>query len=233
MTSRTSTLLNTFREAARTHGALPSGAPLDIETTFRAVREIPWGPRPGAPAGADVEDDPDDLDPARTIEAWRGTGREKQLLLAALLDGLGYHTDLLAVTHEFEPNSAPWLPPPLLDEVRRAPLPDVHLLLRVQTNRMLEEWITVDATWPSATASLGLPVNDRVVHGADHRLACDPIEVYHLPEPDEDDEPGALHALVQRIVRDTVGDAPEAWTRRERFMAALADWLAQAPPVTQ
>ncbi|MGE3855509.1 MAG: hypothetical protein AB7G21_00980 [Dehalococcoidia bacterium] len=226
MSSPPATLLSTFREAARAHGTLPPDAPLELETAFRAVRDIPWGPR--TPAGEEA--DGSGLDPAATIEAWRGTGREKQLLLAALLQALGYHTDLLAVTHEFEAASAPWLPPPLLQEVRQAPVPDVHLLLRVQTNRMLEEWITVDATWPASAARLGLPVNDRVVHGADHRLACDPVEVYHLPEPDEDDEPGALYALIARIVRDTVGDAPEAWERRGRFMTSLATWLDLATP---
>jgi len=217
MTSDQPSILATFRDAARAHGTLGPVQPLSLETAFRAVRDMPWGP-------ATTEDD---LSPAATIAAWRGTGREKHLLLAAILDTLGYETDLLAVTCEFEPASAPWLPPPLLDEVRAAPLPDVHLLLRVQTNRMLEEWMTVDATWPLATGALGLPVNERVVHGADHRLACDPIEVYHLPEPDEDDEPGITEALVLRILRDTVGDAPGAWDRRRAFISALASWLGE------
>ena len=206
-------LLSTFRDAARAHGVLGESQPLSLETSFRAVRDIPWG-------------EASDLHPATTIAEWRGTGREKQLLLAAILDPLGFETDLLAVTHEFEPNSAPWLPPALMDEVRAAPIPDVHLLLRVQTNRMLEKWMTIDATWPLALSDLGLPVNERVVHGADHRLACDPIEVYHLPDVDEDeDEPDALYELIERILHDHVGDAPGAWERRQRFMAALTEWL--------
>lgn len=221
MTDERPGLLATFRDAARARGTLAPDATLTLETAFRAVRDIPWGPRPPAPAS----DAAGRLGAAGTIEAWRGTGREKQLLLKALLDTLGFETDLLAVTHEFEPMSAPWLPAHLLDEVRRQPVPDLHLLLRVQTNRMIEEWITLDATWPASAAALGLPVNERVVHGADHRLACDPIEVYHLPEPDEDDDPEMLYELIERIVRDTVGEGAAAWERRERFLAAVAAWL--------
>ncbi|MEI7925634.1 MAG: hypothetical protein WCI61_05555 [Chloroflexota bacterium] len=207
------TLLSTFRDAARAHGVLGESEPLNLDTAFRAVRDMPWG-------------EASDLHPETAIAEWRGTGREKQLLLAAILDALGFETDLLAVTHDFEPESAPWLPPALMDEVRAAPVPDVHLLLRVQTNRMLEEWMTMDATWPLALGDLGLPVNERVVHGADHRLACDPVEVYHLPDVDEDeDEPEALYELIERILRDHVGDAPGAWERRQRFMGALAEWL--------
>lgn len=221
MTDEQPGLLAAFRDAARARGTLAPDATLTLETAFRAVRDIPWGPRPAGPAS----DAASRLGPAGTIEAWRGTGREKQLLLKALLDALGYETDLLAATHEFEPASAPWLPAHLLDEVRREPVPDVHLLLRVQTNRMLEEWITLDATWPASAAALGLPVNERVVPGVDHRLACDPIEVYHLPEPDEDDDPGLPYEVVERILRDTVGEPAAAGERRERFLDALADWI--------
>ena len=152
------TLLTDFRDAARAHGALGADEALDLGGAFRAVRDMPWG-------------EPSRLDPATAVEEWRGTGREKHLLLCAILDALGYETDLLAVTCAFEPESAPWLPPALLAEVTAAPVPDVHLLLRVQTNRMLEEWMTVDATWPLAARALGLPANEAIVPGRDHHVA--------------------------------------------------------------
>ena len=220
------TILTDLRDEARRRGALGADEAITLDSAFRLVRDMPWAPA-------------SDLDPATAIAEWRGTGREKHLLLAAILDGLGYETGLIAATHEFEPESAPWLPPHLLDEVRAAPVPDVQLLLRVQTNRMLEEWVTVDASWPLAAGRRGLRVNERIVPGSDHRLACDPIEVFHMPstsaraefdadDEDEDDAPPPIEAIVERILRDHVGDEHGAWERREQFVAALASWLATA-----
>ena len=217
-------ILTDFRDEARRRGLLRADEGVTLDSVFRLVRDMPWAPA-------------SDLDPATAIAEWRGTGREKHLLLAALLDGLGYETGLIAATHEFAPESAPWLPSHLLDEVRAAPVPDVQLLLRVQTNRMLEEWVTVDASWPLAAGRLGLPVNERIVPGSDHRLACDPIEVFHIPstaahaefdadDENDDDAPPPIEAIVERILRDHVGDEPGAWQRRERFVASLASWLA-------
>ncbi|MFA7250369.1 MAG: hypothetical protein WC273_12160, partial [Dehalococcoidia bacterium] len=177
------TILDEFRDEARRRGALGAGAALDVRTAFRIVRDMPWGF-----ASADGAD----LRPETTIEAWRGTGREKHLLLGAILAALGYEVGLLAVTHEFSPESTPWLPPHLLQETRGAPIPDVHVLLRVQTNQVTDEWATIDASWPLSTRDLGLPVNEQLVTGVDQRIACDPIEMFHLASNHDhgEDNPG-------------------------------------------
>jgi len=213
MTSTPVVLLAAFRDAARGRGALAADEHVTMESAFRVVRDLPWGAA-------------SDLRPATALEEWRGTGREKHLLLAAILDALGYETGLIAVTCEFSPESTPWLPSALIEETRVAPVPDLTLLLRVQTNRMLEEWMTIDATWPLASGGLGLPVNERIVPNVDHHLGADPIEVFHLSPEDDEDEPGATAALIERILRDHVGDAPEAWERRARFVESLTSWLA-------
>ena len=221
MTTTPAQLLATFRDAARARGALAADEAVSLESAFRVVRDLPWAP--SAPDASGAQPEP-------SIEEWRGTGREKHLLLSAILEALGYETGLLAVTCEFSEESTPWLPAVLLDEVREAPVPDVALLLRVQTNRMLEEWMTLDATWPLAAGGLGLPVNERIVPGTDHHLAVDPIEIFHLSPEDDEDEPGATAALIERILRDHLaangGDAPGAMERRARFLEALAAWLA-------
>lgn len=213
MTTTPAALLATFRDAARGRGALAADESVTLESAFRAVRDMPWG-------------EASDLGVETVIVEWRGTGREKHLLLAAILEALGYETGLIAVTCEFSPESTPWLPPALLEETRAAPVADVTLLLRVQTNRMLEEWMTMDATWPLATRGLGLPVNEGIVSNVDHHLGADPIEVFHLSPEDDEDEPGTTAALIERILRDHVGDASGAWERHVRFIESLTSWLA-------
>src|SRR5690606_11564048 len=106
----------------------------------------------------------------------------KHYLLRDLLEELGLSATVMLAAHEFTSENAPWLPPNLATEVRLAPLPDVHAFLRVEYNPVLHEWMTVDATWPAAARSLGLPSNPAFEPGRDQRIACDPIEVYHVPE---------------------------------------------------
>ena len=151
-------LLDDFRDEARRRGALGADESVTLASAFRVVRDLPWA-------------EASDLRPETALAEWRGTGREKHLLLHAILDALGYETGLIAATCEFSPESAPWLPPALLEETRLAPVPELTLLLRVQTNRMLEEWMTLDATWPLATGSLGAPVNAEVDGYIEHPRA--------------------------------------------------------------
>lgn len=222
------TLLGDFRDEARRRGALAADEGVTLASAFRVVRDMPWG-------------EASDLRPETAIVEWRGTGREKHLLLAALFGEMGYDTGLLAITLEYAPGDPPWLPAHLAAATGGAPVPDVTLLLRVQPDANVEEWSTVDATWPLATQTLGLPVNEEFVPGRDQRIGCLPVEIFHLdgplahdpeaPEPEGDDpppDPAETRALVERILRDHVGDAPGAIERRARFIAALADWLAAA-----
>ena len=140
----------------------------------------------------------------------------------ALFGELGLPSTLIACTHEFTPESAPWLPPHLLQEAERAPVPDVHNFLRVQpfpNTERADEWMTVDATWPLAAAGLGLPVNDRFELGRDQQPACDPIEVFHVPDDADPQE------LKERLIAIHAAGQEE---RRERFIVALSEWLASA-----
>ena len=196
-------LLPRLRAEAERRGLLAAGSgPPSLARIFELVRDMPYARTPSP-------------EPEVTIGEWRGTCSGKHYLLRALIEEFGLGTILVACTHEFTPQNSPWLPPELLAYVRERPVPDVHNFLRVETGA---GWMTVDATWPLAAARLGLPVNERWVDGRDMRVACDPIELFHVPD---DADP---HAFKQALIEREVGDQAE---RRERFIEALSAWLAE------
>jgi hypothetical protein len=198
-------LLADLRHAAAERGLIAPDAQLNADTVFRLVRDMPYRRA-------------SNRDPATTVAEWRGTCSGKHDLLRAAFEELGVPVVLLVAPHEFTPESAPWLPEPLLEECRAAPVPDVHNFLRVQLEPHLD-WQSVDATWPLAARELGLPVNEALRPGEDHQLAADPIEVHHVP-PEVD----ALE-LKQRIIEDVAAGQEQ---RRDAFIEALAAWLDEA-----
>ncbi len=200
------TILTDFRDEARRRGALGADEPLTLATAFRVVRDLPYA--------AEGDRAPDSV-----LGAWRGTPAGKHALLEAVLDTLGLDSSLILATGAFSAEDTPWLPPHLLDEVRDRPLPDVHTFLRVRHDPVADDWMTVDATWPLPARALGLPVNEALTPGVDHRIACVVEEIVHVP----DDEDVAM--LTERILGQHVGEQLE---RRARFLQALAAWLADA-----
>lgn len=202
-------LTSDLKAGAIARGRFPDNAALTAAAAFALVRDMPY-------------ERASSRSPEVTIAEWRGTCSGKHYLLHALFTELGLPNTLIACTHEFTAQSAPWLPPELLEEVARAPVPDVHMFLRVQSFPNTErgdEWMTVDATWPLAGAALGLPANERFELGRDQQLACDPIEIFHVPE---DADP---QALKERLVELHAEGQVE---RRERFIVALTEWLGRA-----
>lgn len=204
-------LIPVFRDAARQRGLLGEQEALSAPVAFRLVRDMPFR-APSTPTTEGV------------IEEWCGTAAEKHALLGALLEELGYATITILATHEFSAADTPWLPPHLLAQVRETPVPGVHTFLRVQHERVRDEWMTVDATWPASSAGLGLPVNEAFEPGEDQRIACDPIEIFHVPE-DEDPQ-----ALAERVFAIEAGDRAPL---HGPFMAALTDWLASSLPPSE
>lgn len=197
-------LLPILRVEATGRRLLEEAERLDAAAAFRLVRDMPFRPA-------------SDLRPETAIGEWRGTSLEKHILLQALFGELGLGATIIIATHEFTPESAAWLPPHLLTEVRLAPLPDVHAFLRLEHDPVLHQWMTVDATWPARARQLELPANLALELGGDQKIACDPIEIFHLPED------GDAAELAGRIAQDFVGRSA---ARRDAFLRALADWLA-------
>jgi hypothetical protein len=203
-------LLTAFREAASARGLIEPGARIDAPRAFELVRDMPYR---RASNGR----------PETAVEEWQGTCSTKHLLLQELLAELGIDSILMVALHEFTPANSPWLPPALLEEVRHAPVPDVHNFLRVEVPGS-EEWFAVDATWPLAARALGLPANEHWAPGRNMAIAADIDELYDVPD---DLDPLEFKA---RVLDDHVGPpGSEPRERRERFIEALGAWLSTAP----
>lgn len=191
-----------LKTAAVERGRLAADQPIDAAAAFALVRDMPY--RRASSRAPEV-----------TIAEWQGTCSGKHILLQALFEELGLGATMILASHEFTADNSPWLPPALLDEVRRAPVPDVHNFLRVQPEAD-SDWITVDATWPLAVESSGLPVNRGFDVHRDMAIAADLIEIHHVP-PDLDPV-----EMKERVLSDwSVADRE----RREEFLERLMDWL--------
>ncbi len=202
-------LIPAFRTAALARGLLEDDVRIDAARAFALVRDMPY-------------ERATDARPETLIEEWRGTCSGKHLLLAALLRELGRDSLLMHVLHEFTPVNSRWLPPHLVAEVTRAPIPDVHNFLMVEHD---PGWFAVDATWPLASTVLGLPVNEAWTPGRNMTIAADVDEVYETPE---DGDPLEFKA---RVLADHAGEpGTPARERRERFIENLASWLHDALP---
>jgi hypothetical protein len=203
-----SPLLPILKREAVARGLLPGDRPLTDEAVYSLVRDMPY-------------ERASSREPRVTIEEWRGTCSGKHYLLRALFEELGYPSVLIAATHEFTAENAPWLPEPLRRELEAGPVPDVHNFLRIQpfphTDRA-DEWMTVDATWPLRARRLGLPANERFEPGRDQVIAADPIEVFHVPE-DEDPQ-----AFKERLIAVHAAGQQE---RRDAFIRGLSEWLTR------
>ncbi|MBM3139996.1 MAG: hypothetical protein FJZ92_07215 [Chloroflexi bacterium] len=201
-------LLKPLRARAVELGLFPSNELISAPSAFALVRDMPYE-RASSRA------------PEVTIAEWRGTCSGKHFLLRELFAELGFPTTLIACTHEFTLENATWAPAPLRAILAEGPIPDVHNFLRLQcypNTERADEWMTVDATWPRAGTPLGLPVNEHFELGRDHEIACDPIEVFHLPDGEDP------QVVKERLVELHVG---EQRARRERFIEALCGWLAE------
>lgn len=192
-----------LRAAAIQRGVLDASVNLSVGEAVRIVRDLPYRRAT-------------DRRPETVIKEWCGTCSGKHYLLAQVLEELGAGVMIIHATFHFTEENSPWLPPDLLDEVRRAPVPAIHTFLRVQLDAFRDEWFTVDATWPLAAQDLGMPVNEGFRHGDDHRIAADVEEIIHV---DEDDDPQAVkEALSAAFVGD---EGP----RQDAFIERLSAWL--------
>lgn len=151
----------------------------------------------------------EDAEPATALERWRASQWTKHALLHELCREFGLQSVLIYAAHEIAPTTWPWLPAELMRALDAGPIPDVHAFVRVQIG---QEWMALDATWPSAAAALGAPVNERFEVGRDMKLACDPDELFHAPED------GDLREYHRVLLARVAGDQIE---RRARFFAEL------------
>jgi len=194
-----------LRAAAVERGVLDASERLDAAAAVRIVRDLPY-------------ERASDRRPETVIAEWRGTCSGKHYLLAKVLEELGAEVIVIHATHHFTPENSPWLPPDLLAEAARGPVPDVHTFLRVLLDAFRGDWSTVDATWPAAAAALGMPVNEAFAPGVDQRIAADVEEILHV---DAEDDPQEVKA---RLIAAFAGDET---ARRDAFIMRLSAWLGE------
>lgn len=185
-------------------GLLEPEAEIDAGTAFRLVRDMPYLRA-------------SDRQPETLIREWRGTCSGKHYLLKDLYAELGIPSRVMACTHvaHIDPDSAA---PDLrrLLEQTGGHFVDVHnyLVLELPDGKM-----TVDATWPRATAKYGFPVNETFKLGEDQRIACQPIECWPVPE-DRDPQEFKRELLEEHF-------SPEELEHRDEVIRTLGAILAE------
>lgn len=195
-------LLADFRAAAVGGHRFPDDGRLTPASLFALVRDMPYQAA--------------DTDVGAAVREWRASGCTKHALLHELYREFGLQSILIQAAHEISVASWPWLPRALRDELEAGPVADVYTFLRVQVG---SEWMAIDATWPTRLVASGTPMNERFEPGRDMRVACDPDELFHVPD---ETDPAVLRAeLLGRL-------SSEQLERHSRFFGALEHWLAVA-----
>lgn len=118
-------------------------------------------------------------------------------------------------THRFTEETTADFPPELREVVAQGPVPDVHTCIRLNTEA---GWMTVDATWPTKAASLGMTVDSVFESGNDMTLACSPIETYEVPEGRDPQE------FKEGLIEIFCGSQTDDW---DRFIKGLPEWLSK------
>ena len=160
-------LLETLKSKAVERGLLKPQEEINIEKAFLLVRDMPYTRASSR-------------DPETIIREWRGTCSGKHYLLKRLFAELGYTSRLIActtVTH-IDPRKVSGKLRRLLEQ-SEGRFVDVHNYLILE---LPEKEMIVDATWPLATRDMGTVVNERFIPGEDHRIACEPLKTWVVPE---------------------------------------------------
>lgn len=191
-------LLETLKTKAIERGLFKPGEEIDLEKAFLLVRDMPYIRASSR-------------DPHTIIHEWRGTCSGKHYLLKGLFAELGYPSRLIACTTVtyIDPQKARGKLRTLLEE-SQGRFVDVHNYLILE---LPEKEMIVDATWPLATQGMGTVVNERFVLGEDHRIACEPLKTWDVPDDRNAQE------FKDEILKDSF--TPEELARREEFIKTL------------
>lgn len=191
-------LLESLKLNAVDRGLLKPEEDIDLEKAFRLVRDMPYTRASSR-------------DPQTILQEWRGTCSGKHYLLKGLFAELGYPSRLIACTTvaHIDPKEVRGKLRTLLEQ-SGGRFVDVHnyLVLELPGKDMI-----VDATWPLDTKGMGTVVNERFVRGEDHRIACEPLKTWIVPEDRDPQE------FKNEILKDSF--TPEEIAHREEFIKTL------------
>ena len=155
-------LLALLKAESIRRGLVQPGRAVDAKASFALVRDMPYQ-RARSQALESV------------AQEWRGTCSGKHYLLDEIFREEGLGSKVIMSTHRFTEETIANFPPELQEVVTRGPVPDVHTYIRLNIDA---GWMTVDATWPTKAAPLGMTVNSDFQPGNDTALACNLIETY-------------------------------------------------------
>ncbi len=195
-------LLSMLEAESSRRGLVQPGQTVDVKTGFSLVRDMPYQ-RASTRA------------PESVIQEWRGTCSGKHYLLDKIFREEGMESRVIMCAHRFTEETTANFPAELRKVVAKGPVPDVHTFIRLNTNA---DWMTVDATWPSKAAMLGMVVNNYFQPGEDMTLACDPIETYEVPEGRDP------QGFKEELIEEFCGSQSED---RDRFINGLGEWLSK------
>ena len=190
------------RESGR-RNLLAPGEKLTAATAFALVRDMPYQRASSR-------------QPEAIIKEWRGTCSGKHYALDRVFRELGMDSRVIMCTHRFTRSNTGHFPPELQALVARAPVPDVHTYIRLET---VEGWMTVDATWPSSAEPLGMPVNRRFNAGQDMTIACDVIDTHPVPSGRDP------QAFKEQLIAEFCGASSQV---RDDFIEGMSRWLSDA-----
>jgi len=147
------------------------GQTVDAIAAFALVRDMPYQ-RASSRA------------PEAVIQEWRGTCSRKHYLLDQIFREEGMESRVITCAHRFTEETTTHYPPELREVVARGPVQDVQTCIGLNGIKLNGEsgWMTVDATWPTKAAPLGMTVNGDSRPGKDMTLACSPIDTYEVPD---------------------------------------------------
>ncbi len=195
-------LLSMLEAESLRRGLVQPGQTVDAEAAFALVRDMPYQ-RARSRA------------PESVIQEWRGTCSGKHYLLDQIFQEEGMESRVIMCTHRFTEETTANYPADLREVVAKAPVPDVHTYIRLNT---AEGWMTVDATWPTKAAHLGMVVNMDFLPGESMTLACNPIDTYEVPEGQDP------QVFKEKLIEEFCGSQSDD---RDRFINGMGEWLSK------
>lgn len=166
---------------------------------FETVRDIPYR----YPAGRH---------PAEVLQNGYGGCSGKHYLLGEMYRLLGLQVRHMICTHRF--NEAPLVfPAPMQEMLRKNEIVDLHDYLQIGVDN---EWIDIDATWPSTLREFGFPVNDDWNGTSPMLLSVVPEELAIA----ERDPERLKDELLSKLT-------PRQRMLRKQFLEALNGWVQE------
>lgn len=191
-------LLELLKSKAISKELLKTEEEINVQKAFLLVRDMPYTRASSR-------------DPETIIQEWRGTCSGKHYLLKQLFRELGYSSRLIACTTVTQINPREvWGRLRKLLEESNGRFVDVHNYLILESP---EGEMIVDATWPITTLGMGTVVNESFVLGKDQQIACDPIQIWEVPEDQDPQE------FKEEILRESF--TLEELEHREEFIQTL------------